>query len=689
MSGVLDVAVYSDTTAGESVDGVAGFNFRALSAGITADDRRRIREELLHRVHPTWSHDHDELAHPPTCAHARHDGRHYLARGHSTGLTLSGRPGNLVTQVLVADSVAGFGAYHPAQAYAATSWTLAASPSGPLEPWPAPGAVRPDFEAPALRAMIRSDPWAERVLPHYLTMLEAAIGDVPFRLVLIHRDLDVVMRWIAVGSLLLGAEAAERLTFRALVDDPARSNAAVVGVSPDFELEPIVGANVIDLERRTATPVQPSDSARARADALLAEPFVEPRPAFGLMATWAPYVDAELAARAASALHGAIPTDDAWTLAVELVEALDAAGATSALERPDPSILAALAGWSPRTPDDIRTARETRDAMRRTGATEIAEVLDRVAGAGLERVVATLSEQLRAHDRAAEIAVINGTWDWLADEEQAAPVHPWLEAALVGHLPREQRADALPGTRLRIATWPIAIGRPILPRDNHLVASWLRHQGIDARLAAVVRTALTSLHSGEAASDASYDELLDATLHAPYYGTAFPDEELAVLALDYAPVHERLQHALARVGDRANTTLRPLLSDLARWGPAVAPHLGLCMLDAVDARAVEYVAEEAGPWAGAGVRSALRSRFTTAGRSETVLRAVAVAQGPHESMAAGAIAFLTEDLKSSSLTRIRADWDRPERDRLDAVLRAAGPDSRRGRGGRFGRAKGA
>ena len=63
---VLDVAVYSDTTADESVDGVQGFNFRALSAGITPEDRRRIREELLHRVHPTWNHDHDELDHPPT-----------------------------------------------------------------------------------------------------------------------------------------------------------------------------------------------------------------------------------------------------------------------------------------------------------------------------------------------------------------------------------------------------------------------------------------------------------------------------------------------------------------------------------------------------------------------------------------------------------------------------------------------
>ena len=148
---VLDVAVYSDTTADESVDGVEGFNFRALSPGITAEDRRRIREDLLHRVHPTWNHDHDELAHPPTCAYSRYDGRHYLARGQSTGLTLSGRPGNLVTQVVVTDDIAGFGSYRPAQLYAASAWTLAETPSGELEPWPSPRRSAPTSRRPRCR----------------------------------------------------------------------------------------------------------------------------------------------------------------------------------------------------------------------------------------------------------------------------------------------------------------------------------------------------------------------------------------------------------------------------------------------------------------------------------------------------------------------------------------------------------
>jgi hypothetical protein len=312
-----------------------------------------------------------------------------------------------------------------------------------------------------------------------------------------------------------------------------------------------------------------------------------------------------------------------------------------------------------------------------------------VARDGLGLLVDGLARDLAAGDRAAELAVLDGRWDWLADEPDAAALHPWLEAADIGRLPREQRADALASVRLRPATWPIALGRPVLPRDNLLVAAWLRHQGVDGRLAAVVRDAVVALRNGQGATDASYDELLDAVLHAPYYSPDFPDEELAGLALDYADVHERIEAARARVRDRANPTLRPLLDDLPDWGPAVAPHLGDCLLDAVDVRAVEYVAEEAGSWAEEGVREALRKRFLTDERSEIVLRAVKIAHGRPPAMASGALGFLTEDLKSTTLTRIRGEWERPERDRLDALLRSARPERRQGRNGRFGRSKGA
>lgn len=294
-----------------------------------------------------------------------------------------------------------------------------------------------------------------------------------------------------------------------------------------------------------------------------------------------------------------------------------------------------------------------------------------------------LLADLGGRDRAAEFAVVEGRWDALRDDPAAAALHPWLDAAVVGRLPLEQRAEALTTRSLRAETWSVAIGRPVLPRDALLVAAWLRHQGIDASLAAVVRRAVQAMPTAQGTCDAGYDELLCAVLHARYDGSDFPDEELAQLVLGYAAVHERIERARARVDDADNTTLRPLLADLDRWGPAVAPQLADCLLDAVDRSAVAYVVGEAGDWIGPGVRAALRARFAE-GRSEAVFAAVRAAESRQPAIADGAQAFLVNDVKASSLTRVRSAWGRAERDRLDAALRR-GP--RRGRGARLGRAR--
>ncbi|MEZ0580656.1 hypothetical protein [Nocardioides sp. MH1] len=286
---------------------------------------------------------------------------------------------------------------------------------------------------------------------------------------------------------------------------------------------------------------------------------------------------------------------------------------------------------------------------------------------------------LAAGDRAAEFAVLHGTWDDLRDDPDATGLQPWLDAAGVGRLPREQRVEALTTRALDAATWPVAIGRPTLPRDTSLVAAWLRHQGVDASLAALLRRSLTAMAHTPAACDAGYDDLLVALLHAEYDGDDFPDEELAVLVMDYATVHERIEAARAGVDAADNTTLRPLLASLETWGPAVAPQLAHCLLDAADTATVDAVAEAAGEWTAAGVRAALRGRFA-ATRSATVRTAVDVAGSRHPAMADGARAFLAEDVKASSLERVRSSWDRRERDRLDAVLRSPRADRRRGLG---------
>ena len=63
---MFDVAIYTDTRANEAIDGIDGFNFQAISEGITAQDRQVIRSNMLHRVVVGWNVEHDPLDQLPS-----------------------------------------------------------------------------------------------------------------------------------------------------------------------------------------------------------------------------------------------------------------------------------------------------------------------------------------------------------------------------------------------------------------------------------------------------------------------------------------------------------------------------------------------------------------------------------------------------------------------------------------------
>ena len=437
------------------------------------------------------------------------------------------------------------------------------------------------------------------------------------------------MRWIAAGALLMDTERAAGLTFRALMDDPSRTDAAIVGLSPEFELEPIVGANVIDLERRTTSDIQPSDSSLARVAAFLdgmrtGTPGVRPRGAVGVgRRSRARRPGGVGAARRHPDGRGVDPRRRARRSARRCRRERRAAAT-----RIRPS--------SPRSPTGHR-ARPTRSGPRGRPATGCGgsarptspTVLDRVsrdgpgaAGDQARRRARRTRPRRRAVRRQRHVGLVGRRAGRRGGPSRGSrPPSSGSSPASSG--PRRWPASS---SRSRPGRSPSAARS--CPRDNLLVAAWLRHQGIDARLAAIVRNGVGALRGGQGTSDASYDELLDAALHAPYFGADFPDEELAEL-VDRVRRGPRAHPGGPGPGgsDRANTTLKPLLDDLADWGPAVAPHLGSCLLDAVDARAVEYVASEAGTWASDGVRLSLRGRFATNGKSDVALHALKLAGG--------------------------------------------------------------
>ena len=266
---MFDVALYTDTRASEAIDGIDGFNFQAISEGMNAQDRQVIRDTLLHRVVVGWNADHDPLDHPPSFAYCGHAGRYYLSRGISTGVTNNGRPGNLLTQAIATSDPDDFGMMRPAQLFGALNWRLEKAPGQRIDRWPSPLAITPEYEAEALRDMIRADAWAVEHFAQFLTMVEEVTSDNPKRLVVITADEAVATRWIALGTLFVETTRALSLSIRGLVPDPMTTKADIVAASPDFGPQPDpsvvrAGVTIIDLDRRVLTPITPTESALRR-----------------------------------------------------------------------------------------------------------------------------------------------------------------------------------------------------------------------------------------------------------------------------------------------------------------------------------------------------------------------------------------------------------------------------------------
>jgi hypothetical protein len=467
----FEVAIYTDVLAREAVDGVDGFNFQAVSPGLSGADQRRIRESLLHRIVPAWSLAHDELSHPPTCAYVVAGGRSYLARGTSTGTTNSGRPGNQLTQAIVTSDPDDFVPYRPAQLYGALEWSLRKAPGSRLDPWVTPLEIRPEFEAAALLEYVRADAWAAAVLPQFLTMLDEALATPPKKLVLLHTDLDVVMRWIALGTLFVDAETAQALQFRALVDDPWRASATIVGVSPQFTAGGLGAANVLDLDRRLVPTITPSDVAKVRAASVLRH-GVDALNALAIARRWEPTLGPVLATEAARLVG--LPAEASagragWHTAMAVVDQLAQAGLSDDLALYSDELCDAAFGYGPASPDEFQLAGT---AIRRAHDLGVDEVASGVALGVLEALAAVPAA---SDGFARELAGAERPITWESAEARAAAGRFLVEVLL--RAPGAALPDLFAAARVLGAAVPEERLRPAV---DALAALWLRDLALGA-----------------------------------------------------------------------------------------------------------------------------------------------------------------------------------------------------------------
>lgn len=299
---MFEVLLYTDCAADESVSGRSGFQFHAESEGATPSHERVVQQRLLYVV-PFAAPVDDLRRHPQMCAYLRADDGFYLSRGRSTGATLSGRPGNQISQAVVTNDVIDILPVRPAQLYSAPNWRLEKVTGTYLEGWQTPLEVAPEFDVEGLRELATSDPRLARLLPVVLTMGEQAAATPRVKLILIHRDLDTIMRWIALITLFEDAGRALNLSFRAYTDDPLADPADIVAVHPDllpdFRLASATTANVVDLERLEHTDVEASASAKLHASWFLGGDPYEALDAIEASRRWATVLNPDLAARGA------------------------------------------------------------------------------------------------------------------------------------------------------------------------------------------------------------------------------------------------------------------------------------------------------------------------------------------------------------------------------------------------------
>ncbi|QIK67377.1 hypothetical protein G7072_14405 [Nocardioides sp. HDW12B] len=499
----FEVATYTDVVASEAIDGVDGFNFQSVSRGITGVDQQKIRESLLHRVVPSWALERDPLGHPGTCAYVVQEGRFYLSRGKSTGDTNSGRPGNQITQAIVTSDPDDFVPYRPAQLYGATEWTLEKAPSSTSEPWVTPLEIKPEFELATLKALVTADEWAATVLPHFLTMIDAAVDAEPKKLVLIHDDLDVVMQWIALGTLFVDADAARLLQFRALVDDPWRADATLVGVSPNFGHYELSAANVLDLSSRSLPSIKPSDSARVRASWFLEQGADDALNAIEIARRWESSLGADLAndaARVVGLPEAAIPGQSAWQASMAATEQLASAGLRDDLALYAEELCEATFGYGPANAQEFVLAGR---AIRKAHDLDIDEL---ASGMLVPTLEALTDAPTSIEPFARELAGSHASVRWDSTESRTAA------SAFVGELMNSAPADALSElfSAARVIAAPVA-EQSLASAVQRLADAWVTEPTLGntswrnwvaghAVLAAVVQSLVASLQGGNEAT---------------------------------------------------------------------------------------------------------------------------------------------------------------------------------------------
>lgn len=414
----LQGAIYTDVLAENSIDGIDGFNFESVSAGFDGRDREFARNHLLHRVNPRWMGD--DLAHPETAIFAVENDRLYFSRGKSTGLTHNGRHGNQLTEIFVATDPSMLDPLRPGQVFGALAWSLSEHGSRESEPIPVPLDINDEFETEALLDWAKSDSTVQEMLPTFLHMLHGSLSGGGSPTALIHPEVNQILRWFALGSVLLDSESSLQLGMQAYVTDPGHVRGKLIGLHPDLLPPSLEGFQVIDLQDPTPTPVPPNSVAIHVSQWLTRLDTFDAIQTIELGQRWIPRLGAEAGVHAAEMAAGASPSKlgrEGWELSLAVIRGLGESGLGSDLATYADEIADSISTYGAQTPEEVTHAANAAIALHATSESSLIEAL---MFPTMERIA---SDSSLARPWAEALG--RGAWTWpsLDSHEQLADLY--------------------------------------------------------------------------------------------------------------------------------------------------------------------------------------------------------------------------------------------------------------------------
>jgi len=220
------------TSARKGPTGRSGFQFVAETPGLPPGVRAAVTPFMAYRPPPDapLSPTPKELERfPVALSYDRVGGRALLVRSRYLGQDYSGRQGNFFAHAVVAEPEELEG-LRPIELWQAEIWAEQPGDGelAPLEDLPPGSGVSPETLAERLAAE-NSYPLLVRLVDTAVAALDRGHG----RLVLVCRDAEPIVHWIAVLSYSLPAAVAARLSFTTFTADPAGTPHRVVGTTPD------------------------------------------------------------------------------------------------------------------------------------------------------------------------------------------------------------------------------------------------------------------------------------------------------------------------------------------------------------------------------------------------------------------------------------------------------------------------